>query len=94
MNLLKNRFIISRKQRVCVEDGIMTEESRKRTQPVSKEDGRNEKDEKMKRIRRENRVNQNTMRKEGKELMRTAKSNPCSKMILRIISSGFGISVA
>ena len=45
MNLLKNRFIISRKERVCVEDGIMTEESRKRTQPVSKEDGRNEKDE-------------------------------------------------
>ena len=94
MNLLKNRFIISRKEQVCVRNGVVIEESRKRTQPVSKEDGRKEKDEIMKRIRRENRVKQNAMRKEGKELMRTANSNPCSKMIVQIISSGFGISIA
>ena len=44
---------------------------------MSKEDGRDEKDEKMKKMKRENRVRQNAMRKEGKELMRTADSNPC-----------------
>lgn len=55
----------------------MNEESRKRSQSIPKEDVTKEMDEKKKRIARENRLKKNSLRKEGKELMRTANTDPC-----------------
>lgn len=55
----------------------MNEESRKRSQSIPKEDVTKEMDEKKKRIARENRLKRNSLRKEGKELMRTANTKPC-----------------